>query len=246
MADECPPCLGMSLIAPSVAHIRLAHALPPRYFPKVLYLALGPGLAGHTLINACVSRLQPLEITLALTLEPIVGSLLGLAMEVQRAPSAWTWAGGTVLLASTVLVSVSSSRRKSAGDGVRGAVGYEAVGGGVKDWAASRSARRGTDFVPGLSKASVVGLSMRGSRTTVFGDCYVTLRLTDACRGPREGPRVGRRPMAAMWMRRRRVGWRRSGATWRWARGGASGGWAARDERRMAVPGGRSHLIPSL
>lgn len=50
------------------------------YAEVVAYLALGPGLVGHTGYNGVLRYVSPLVVSISLTMEPLFGSLLGWAM----------------------------------------------------------------------------------------------------------------------------------------------------------------------
>ena len=75
------------------------------------YLALGPGLAGHTGINASLKWLPPLVISVSVILEPIFGGLLGWILDVQDFPNYWTWIGGPFMIAGTAMAIVGTNRR---------------------------------------------------------------------------------------------------------------------------------------
>ena len=77
----------------------------------VAYLALGPGLAGHTGINASLKWLPPLVISVSVVLEPLLGVLLGWVLDVQAVPNLWTWIGGPFMIAGTTLVIVGTNHR---------------------------------------------------------------------------------------------------------------------------------------
>jgi drug/metabolite transporter (DMT)-like permease len=66
-------------------------------FVVVSYLALGPGLIGHTGYNSVLKHVSPLVVTMALTLEPVFGSALGFFLGVADAPGAQTLLGGVVV-----------------------------------------------------------------------------------------------------------------------------------------------------
>ena len=55
-----------------------------------------------------------LLVSLALTLEPLVGTLIGWAIGVAQVPGVWTYSGGAVLLGSTAIVVVAGDRRQQA------------------------------------------------------------------------------------------------------------------------------------
>eukprot|EP00887_Chlorella_sp_A99_P004332 scaffold15.g4332.t1 len=96
------------------AHGVFGWAASPHYLPLVLYLAVGPGIVGHTGFNSLLRYLPPLVISLACNLEPLIGSLLGWAAGVASTPGPWTYCGGALIMGSTALVSVASSRREKA------------------------------------------------------------------------------------------------------------------------------------
>lgn len=84
-----------------------------KYLPGVIYLAVIPGILGHTSFNALLKYLHPLAIALPLTLEPVIGSLIGFALGFTSPPHLMTYIGGGVLLAAVALVTVSGYRRES-------------------------------------------------------------------------------------------------------------------------------------
>lgn len=92
----------------------IAGWLESPHMPTVVYLAVVPGILGHTGINTLLKYLHPLLLTLSLTLEPLVGSVIGWACGLAHAPGMYTWIGGAILMASTVLVVVAGHRREQA------------------------------------------------------------------------------------------------------------------------------------
>lgn len=82
------------------------------FFWKVLYLSLGPGFVGHTGLNTLLRYIPPLLISLTLTLEPLLGSLIGAIFKVQGMPGPLTWVGGFVLLCATALVVYATDLRQ--------------------------------------------------------------------------------------------------------------------------------------
>ena len=77
----------------------------------VAYLALGPGLAGHTGINASLRWLPPLVISVSVVMEPLLGGFLGWVLGVQAVPNIWTWVGGTFMIIGTALAIVGTNHR---------------------------------------------------------------------------------------------------------------------------------------
>lgn len=56
--------------------------------------------------------MSPLVLTLAQTLDPVIGSLLGWAFGLMAAPGLLTYIGGAVLLAATVFVTLAGAQRR--------------------------------------------------------------------------------------------------------------------------------------
>lgn len=75
------------------------------------YLAIGPGLVGHTGINACLKWLPPLVISVSVVFEPLLGGLLGWALGVQDVPGIWTWLGGPFMIVGTALAIIGANLR---------------------------------------------------------------------------------------------------------------------------------------
>ena len=84
------------------------------YLPKILYLAVVPGIVGHTGFNAVLKWMPALLVTLALTAEPLIGTFMGWAVHLAQVPGVWTYSGGAVLLSSTAIVVVAGDRRQQA------------------------------------------------------------------------------------------------------------------------------------
>ncbi|MBG17384.1 MAG: hypothetical protein CMB77_03410 [Euryarchaeota archaeon] len=87
--------------------------LGPGHILAVAYLAFGPGLLGHTAINGAMRHIQPLIISVALTFEPIIGSIVGWMMGVSEIPGRWTVAGGLLMITGAILVIIDLEQSKS-------------------------------------------------------------------------------------------------------------------------------------
>lgn len=79
-----------------------------------------PGVMGHTNFNMLLSYLPPLVITLALNMEPALGSLAGWVVGVAGVPGPWTLLGGAAMLVATFVVSVAAARREAADERAAG------------------------------------------------------------------------------------------------------------------------------
>ena len=69
-----------------------------------ILLAFLAGIVGHTGLNACLRWMPPLTISFAVTLEPIIGALIGWFFFEESIPQKWTWLGGFVLIIGILLV----------------------------------------------------------------------------------------------------------------------------------------------
>jgi drug/metabolite transporter (DMT)-like permease len=82
----------------------------PTYFGWFLLLACVAGLLGHTGLNTCLRYISPLVVSVSVTLEPVLGSLIGWLFFDAGVPGAWTWAGGAVLMTGLITVVVASNQ----------------------------------------------------------------------------------------------------------------------------------------
>ena len=74
------------------------------FFPWFLALALIAGILGHTGLNTCLRYTSPLVISTSVTMEPILGSIIGYIIFDEGLPGFWTWIGGPILVAGIILV----------------------------------------------------------------------------------------------------------------------------------------------
>lgn len=63
-----------------------------------IYLGVAAGIGGHAGLNFLLKFLSTQIIGTALLAEPVVGSIIGYALDVQGVPGLWTWLGGGVLM----------------------------------------------------------------------------------------------------------------------------------------------------
>ena len=80
------------------------------YFIWIFSLALIAGVFGHTGLNYALKYVQPLVISILVTLEPIVGSLIGWLLFDAGVPGIWTWVGGIPLITGMVLIVYAQSK----------------------------------------------------------------------------------------------------------------------------------------
>ncbi|MDP6233039.1 MAG: DMT family transporter [Candidatus Poseidoniaceae archaeon] len=89
--------------------------LGPDWLAGFLLLAFLAGLVGHTGLNHCLKTMTPLTISVTLTLEPVVGSIIGLVAFGTGVPGPATLLGGLVMLCGLLLV-VSNPSQDMADD----------------------------------------------------------------------------------------------------------------------------------
>jgi len=76
----------------------------PTWLVGFLTLAFFAGLVGHTGLNHCLKTMTPLTISVTLTMEPVVGSIIGFAAFGTGIPGPATLIGGLVMLSGLLLV----------------------------------------------------------------------------------------------------------------------------------------------
>ncbi len=69
-----------------------------------LLLAFIAGILGHTGLNYCLKYISPLLISISVTLEPVIGSIIGWLFFSTGVPGLWTWVGGPILLLGIVSI----------------------------------------------------------------------------------------------------------------------------------------------
>ena len=78
------------------------------FFPWFLALALIAGILGHTGLNTCLRYTSPLVISVSVTVEPILGSIIGFVIFKEGLPGFWTWIGGPILIIGIILVVIGA------------------------------------------------------------------------------------------------------------------------------------------
>jgi drug/metabolite transporter (DMT)-like permease len=78
----------------------------------MILIALGPGLTGHLGIQFVLARVPPLAVSLVITVEPILGALVGMAAGVEDPPHLFTLLGGPLTLAGCLLAVYGSWKRE--------------------------------------------------------------------------------------------------------------------------------------
>lgn len=83
------------------------------YLWYVIYLGVGPGILGHTLLNYLVKYISPLTISTAMLLEPLIGSYMGYLAGMQSIPGIFTLLGGVVLLCGLFAILYGESKKET-------------------------------------------------------------------------------------------------------------------------------------
>jgi len=73
------------------------------------YLSLGPGLMGHTGINAVLRWFSPLIISIALLFEPVIGGVIGWLLMGEISLGIWTIIGGFLMLLGAIMVKIEEA-----------------------------------------------------------------------------------------------------------------------------------------
>ena len=68
------------------------------------------GLLGHTGLNTCLRYISPLIVSVSVTLEPVLGSIIGWLLFDSGVPGRWTLLGGLVLMTGLLTVVVASEQ----------------------------------------------------------------------------------------------------------------------------------------
>lgn len=82
--------------------------IEPKFLPWFLALALIAGILGHTGLNTCLRYTSPLVISTSVTMEPILGSIIGFVIFDEGLPGFWTWIGGPILVIGIILVVIGA------------------------------------------------------------------------------------------------------------------------------------------
>ena len=67
-------------------------------------LAFIAGILGHPGLNYCLKYVSPLLISISVTLEPLLGSLIGWMFFSTGVPGLWTWIGGPILMLGIISI----------------------------------------------------------------------------------------------------------------------------------------------
>ena len=77
------------------------------------YLSLGPGLLGHTGINAVLRWFSPLIVSIALLFEPVIGGFIGYVWNGEISLGIWTVIGGFMMLIGAILVKFEEANEQT-------------------------------------------------------------------------------------------------------------------------------------
>jgi len=85
----------------------------PEWLAWVAYLALGPGLCGHTGVNTVLRWIPPIVVSIVLLMEPVLGAIIGLLLTDDVLIGASTAAGGLMMMAGAVMVTMQETGQNS-------------------------------------------------------------------------------------------------------------------------------------
>jgi len=77
------------------------------------YLSLGPGLLGHTGINAVLRWFPPLIVSIALLFEPVIGGVIGWFLTGDISLGIWTVIGGCLMLVGAMMVKFEEANEQT-------------------------------------------------------------------------------------------------------------------------------------
>jgi drug/metabolite transporter (DMT)-like permease len=98
------------LLEPNFAEFGAAGWVDSAYFRTFLALAIFAGLLGHTGLNTCLRYISPLVVSISVTMEPVLGSIIGWVFFGTGVPGLWTQLGGLVLMTGLMTVVVAGER----------------------------------------------------------------------------------------------------------------------------------------
>ena len=98
------------MIEPEFASFGALGWIEAEFLGWFLLLALIAGLLGHTGLNTCLRYISPLVVSVSVTLEPVIGSLIGWWFFDAGVPGFWTFIGGAVLMFGLMMVVITSER----------------------------------------------------------------------------------------------------------------------------------------
>ena len=75
----------------------------------VAFLSLGPGLCGHTGINTVLRWISPIVVSITLLLEPVLGTLIGLAWTGEAELGPFTILGGALMISGAIIVTLQEA-----------------------------------------------------------------------------------------------------------------------------------------
>ena len=76
----------------------------------VFYLAIGPGLIGHTGLNGVLKWVSPLLVSSCLVMEPLIGSIIGYYFVSTEITVFETIFGGVIMIIGTLMVTISQHK----------------------------------------------------------------------------------------------------------------------------------------
>ena len=79
----------------------------------MLLIVIGPGITGHLGINMVLSHIHPLAVSIVITVEPIIGVLVGILFGVETMPHIYTLLGGPLTLIGCLLAVWGTYLRES-------------------------------------------------------------------------------------------------------------------------------------
>ncbi len=79
----------------------------------IIYLSIGPGLAGHTGINTVLKWFPPILVSVVLLFEPVIGAIIGWLFTGELTLGFWTLLGGPIMLIGTIIVTLEDNKTRN-------------------------------------------------------------------------------------------------------------------------------------
>jgi len=83
------------------------------WLPWIVYLAIGPGLMGHTGINTLLRWISPIVVSISLIFEPVLGGIIGWFFTNELILGKYTLIGGILMITGAIIVTLEENSENS-------------------------------------------------------------------------------------------------------------------------------------
>ena len=99
-------------LSDSIPEYKLFGWIDSAWLLWVVYLSVGPGLAGHTGINTVLKWFPPIVVSVILLFEPVIGGLIGWIFTTELTLGFWTLLGGPIMLIGAIIITIEENRNQ--------------------------------------------------------------------------------------------------------------------------------------